>query len=91
MAAAALALANPERRRGEREVERRSGVARASPTQEGMRTHGNAVGRGRDACREGAGHGRHVPDMWPPQGHFNEHVVAYEVGKVEGDFGPVLG
>jgi hypothetical protein len=41
--------------------------------------------------RLGVEHGRHVPDMWRPQGHFNEHVVAYEVGKVEGDFGLVLG
>jgi hypothetical protein len=39
-----------------------------------------AAGMRAGKVRRGAGHGRHVLDMWPPQGYFNEHVVAYEMG-----------
>jgi hypothetical protein len=80
MAAAALALANPERRRGEREVERGSGAARASPTQEGTRTRGNAVERDR-------AHGCHAPSMRQPLRCFVEHVACNEVAKVGRDLG----
>jgi hypothetical protein len=75
MAVAALALTNLERRRGEREVERRSGAARASPTQEGTRTHGNAVERD-------CAHGCHAPSTRRPLRCFAEHVACSEVAKV---------
>jgi hypothetical protein len=77
--AAALALANPERRRGEREVERRSGAARASPTQEGTRKRGNAVGTQH-------GHGRNAT-MRRLSWHSAEHVSGYNVGRVDDDLG----
>jgi hypothetical protein len=75
-----------ERAEGVKKSAREEWGARCLP-RDGRGVAGTRAGK----VRRGAGHGRHVPDMWPPQGHFNKHVVAYEVGKVEGDFGLVLG
>jgi hypothetical protein len=79
--------------RREREGAERMGRSSASALEEPGALGRAAARPGAAGTRAGRepGMGRHVPDMWPPQGHFNEHVVLYEVGKVEGDFWPVLG
>jgi hypothetical protein len=78
--AAALALAHPERRRGEREVERRSVAARALPTREGTRTRGNAVGTRH-------GHGRHATEHASAVLAFCRTRVGLQRGPVGRRFG----
>jgi hypothetical protein len=54
----------------------------------------NSRGSSKGACqgmRHGAGHGRHIQDLWPPQRQSSEQVVSNRVTDVGANFGPFPG